>query len=505
METQGKYETEIDIKDMLIYCFLHWRSAIIFSLIFGLIIGLFQGYKSYSKALVSNAAAERALAEESLTAADLDTISVESHTDLKNAVGHDIKIARLNDNVITIWTSIQTQEKYINESPLMQLDAGNVSKSVSDVMISGNITTNALTILLSEYQNELLNGSYVVSSADSFGMTEADIRELIEVNISSVGFSDYNSSNGTPDDVFGLFSITAIGKDPEMSEKILKSLTDSLSSINDKIKASTGINHAISLVSTNTISVADKEIKDFQDTQKSKLDSLYTKFDQAQDALTKTLDATGDTSAEKYLQGNITNKTSTIAIVSPSKTAAKDFLKWAVMGFIVFFLIYGVILCIVYVVGRPKTVSALTCRFPVRILGSIRDASSRLYKGNTIFDRWLRKCAGISPERNEKEALEMTASNLTVYCSDEKRFIIAGADSPEHRNALCETLSDLMPDKSFSAPSDILRDPVSRDMLKGCDAIIFSEVYGRSATRDLYDELSLLSGTDIKIAGMFTQ
>ena len=520
--TNAPAETEIDLKDMFIYCFLHWRSALVLCLIFGLLIGAVQGYRSYKSTVASNAAAQKQIetqiaeeaaeaekeAEKSPDEAALDLAFVSSSESLQNAVGRAARITRLKNNVVDVWNAIQSQEKFIKESAMMKLDPDNLSKTISSIMISAASSNDTFDpgILLPEYKNELFYSGTLaqIARSETLGMKESDILPLIEFSYPYPSYQDksiYSEKSGSDS---ALFYISAKGRDASASEEIMSSLLSALPLAQQKISASTGVVHSVSVLSTYTVTTSDDSIKAYQETQKQKLESLYTKFDQAQDNLTKALSSKEDTAAEKELSQSTEEKIA-VVITSPLKAFAKNTVKWSVIGAVIVFLLYGLFLCILYALGRPKTLSSLSGRFPLRLLGGIRDAEKKLYNGKTRFDGWLRKMAGINPERDEEKVYDMISSNLSVFCGEEESFIIAGSDTKEHREILCRELSRRMPKKTFTAPSDILSDPASRNLLGECDAIIFSEIYGKCTNRGLQEELSLISGTGIKVAGMITQ
>ena len=518
--TNTPTEVEIDLKDMFIYWFLHWRSVILLCLIFGLLIGGFKGYRSYKSAVAANSAAQKQIEAQKSEAA-LDLTFVSSIDSLQEAVGREGKIARLKNDILKVWDDIQAQEQFINESAVMKLDPDNVSKTISAVMISAPSADNTFDpgMLISEYKNELFYGGTISQTVrdESLGMKESDILQLIEFFTTDeyIAANDhiaadkyivqekiiYSANSKTAS---AIFYITAKGRDAAASEKIMSSLLMALPSAQQKISSSTDIAHSASVLSTHTVTMSDEDTRTYQATQKQKLETLYANFDKAQETLTKALSSKEDTTVEKELFQTAKGD-STVVIASPMKALAKEAVKWAVIGAVIVFLLYGLFLCILYALGRPKTLSSLSGRFPLRLLGGIRDAEKKLYKGTTRFDRWLRRAAGINPEREDEKVYDMVASNLSVFCGEEKSFIIAGSDTKEHREMLCRELSQRIPEKTFAAPSDILRDPSSRNLLKECDAVIFSEIYGKCTNRDLHDQLSLLSGTDIKVAGMITQ
>lgn len=515
MENNTTYESEIDLKDMFIYCFLHWRSALVLCLIFGLLIGGIQGFRTYKKTIASNAVAQKVLdSEKEPETVALAPLPVKTESDIfldealsdlnlsdeiRNSLSSSSKAERAVKTIVDTWTAIKKQEEFINNNPKMQIDPAAVSRTVTTVMVTvpGNNTSNSLDTIISEYINELQYGSNFDNVAADLKMSEADIRSLFNVKAAagqyrdSIAAGDARSSNG-------LFTIETDGKDSSSSEKIMSALISALPALTNNISEMTGLTHTISVLSTRTITVEDSEYSSFIATQKKFLATLYTDLETARTALDTALSTTDGADKDK-------TKESASAIISPKNAFVKDFIKWGIMGFIIVFLLYGLLLAIRYALGCPKTITALTGKFPFRILGGVRDADKRLYKGNTGLDKWLRKAAGITPERSEEESIKMISSNLSVYCEEQKAFIIAGSDTLEHRKSLAASLSRIMPEKSFTVPSDILNDPEARDTLSKCDAIIFSEIYGKCSARDLSAELSLLYGTEIKVAGVVTQ
>lgn len=152
MENNTTYESEIDLKDMFIYCFLHWRSALVLCLIFGLLIGGIQGFRTYKKTIASNAVAQKVLdSEKEPEKVALAPLPVKTESDIfldktlsdlnvsdeiRSTLSSSSKAKRAVKTIVDTWNAIKQQEEFIEKNPKMRIDPEAVSRTVTTVMVS---------------------------------------------------------------------------------------------------------------------------------------------------------------------------------------------------------------------------------------------------------------------------------------------------------------------------------------------------------------------------------
>jgi hypothetical protein len=461
-------DVEISLKDLLAFCFLHWRSALIACLLAGALLGGYKGLSVYK-------------------------------TSTPNTISTDKAIPSSTEQVLSGYEAkISSAEEYLKDSEFMHIDPANESNSEVTMLLSSETADYAsLDALKKAYISHLQKGSYLKKAAKKYKLDSKYIGELISVkDIDSTANCTLNSEevSGNINQFITRFStapsnsllITVITSSSKTSEGILDCIIAEANEFNKTLSQEYG-SHEITFVSKNQAIIFDKETSTAQSqTLKNVLEAKANYKDYAskfQDELSQTAVPTTDANATH-------------------KLAVKTGIKWFCLGAFGIFLAYGFILCIVYITSsKPITREQFYSRYSFFNLGSFTDGRKKLYKNNSTFDKWLRKVMGLNTILDLDEVYDLITANLNVYQKDKKSFVLVGAVNDNMKFEIAEELSQKMDNVKFSVCQDLLNDPTARLSLSEADAIIFVEKYGSSNYEEIDREIALAIKSGKEIAG----
>lgn len=461
-------DVEISLKDLLAFCFLHWRSALIACLLAGALLGGYKGLSVYK-------------------------------TSAPNTISTDKAIPSSTEQVLSGYEAkISSAEEYLKDSEFMHIDPANESNSEVTMLLSSETADYAsLDALKKAYISHLQKGSYLKKAAKKYKLDSKYIGELISVkDIDSTANCTLNSEevSGNINQFITRFNtapsnsllITVIASSSKTSEGILDCIIAEANEFNKALSQEYG-SHEITFVSKNQAIIFDKETSTAQSqTLKNVLEAKANYKDYAskfQDELSQTVVPTTDANATH-------------------KLAVKTGIKWFCLGAFGIFLAYGFILCIVYITSsKPITREQFYSRYSFFNLGSFTDGRKKLYKNNSKFDKWLRKVMGLNTVLDLDEVYDLITANINVYQKGKKSFVLVGAVNDNMKFEIAEELSQKMDNVKFSVCQDLLNDPTARLSLSEADAIIFVEKYGSSNYEDIDREIALAIKSGKEIAG----
>ena len=154
------YEQEINLKDLLFSVLYKWRILLLAAVVGMMLMG---GYKTL-KVTENRTSTE---ADESYEE------EFERFIEEKAAVDKTIK---------NLKASIDEQNRYITNAPLMQINPYNEIVSAADVIVKSKESTGSnLNSLLALYKSSLLTGDYLDKMAEENGYESRHLKELISI------------------------------------------------------------------------------------------------------------------------------------------------------------------------------------------------------------------------------------------------------------------------------------------------------------------------------------
>jgi hypothetical protein len=463
-------EVAISLKDVLVYCFLHWRSAIVMVLLGAVLGGAFYGLRARSS---------------------------QSSEDVA-----ELQAAEAADNAVQL--ALDTQEanvgklaSYLEDSLLMQIDptSENVARADISILTTAERPSEALGALAVSYKRALLSNDTLDAVADQLGTTSAYLRELITIDraeavINDVAYGSYASGSAVvlsqdEESEYArstVLSIAVIGPDEETVVLVRDALVNAAYAHSDAAAAVAP--HQLSMLSQTTLTVADPSLLFQQVDRANAVTEAQSKFNSNSQSL-----STGASAATPA--------------TSSGASLPKSALKGALLGGVMAFLLYGLVLCLRYVfTPQPVMRGQVEARYILPLLGSYAFASAAYYKGQTKFDAWLRGLSGLEEPPTDEEVTEMVAANVRLYAGDVKTLLVSSSMASKRAAQLADGLSAKLDGVKIVRADDLTGSPEARGKLKEADATLFVEEYGNSRFESIDDEISLVRETGKTALGL---
>ena len=514
-------ETEINIKDLLTYCFLHWRKALALMLITGIVLGGVMGARDGIKTAKLSAAYQEYLNDPDALKAKQDNtnyaqkngielpedeiLTAEEQQILEEVATLD-SINNMNDIIYTTRRDLMALTDYYNDSILMNVVPQYVPTAEADIMITvpEGAPANAVNVLLASYVEYLKNGNYLDEYAEENGI---DVKYLKEaVTISDITFGNIDDGNTTANtsgsntnvstdvdvnfslstDVdgsrVGLLVIRTVGTSAESALDLLEYIINEV----DTYREATGETvspHETTVVNYFFNMVKDDRIQVLQTETSEQLVDLQENLE----VYIKSLK-----NLQKQHGGLIVNTMHKLP--NPLLEGCKTGIKFGSVGLFAIFLFYALILIVKYIISAiALTKSQLVNRFTLFDLGSVRNGETKLYKHHGKFDKWLRKTGRLG--EGDADAVDAAIANLAVYGSDIKSLLVIGSGDT------AKGLKEKMTGVKVHTAGSLVEDPRARKLLLEVDSVILEVKYGETKFEDIREQLKLIMLSGKPVAG----
>ena len=214
------YEQEIDLKDLFFAVLYRWRVLLLAAVLGACILG---GYKG-----ISGGQSEEQNVPEGLE---------------QEAEQYDSVKAALEASIINLEITIEAQNHYITEAPIMQINPYNEAVASAELLIQSNELENGkIKNLLNGYEYALLNGSYLKEAAADVGTEPRYLKELLRVEQKEINGEGqeilWNMQSQEP--VGKILSVWAVGEDKQEAEELLSAVLEETEAIHQKLEAEIG-------------------------------------------------------------------------------------------------------------------------------------------------------------------------------------------------------------------------------------------------------------------------
>lgn len=502
-------KVEVSLKDVFAFLLLHIRITLIFALVAGICFALFKGYGAYKGARSQNeqaAAQQAALAQQQ---ADSGSASVDDSEDTENTYD----ISKINDMTedeflaqygTTAGNTERTTNSYVDilkfqmrvrnyydHSDMLQLDPSNTPTTKTDFIItpSAEAATSTKASLYTEYLNLIKDPIWLQETAEKYGYNTKYFYDCIFITPTADTITGADSL---------LFQMQVVGKNEDDTMNITKDILDRLPDITSQLSS----------IAASTVTVVTQETyTGDNETVRSAQTAAHKNYVEIGNNVNYAGQVVNYANIGTYtVAGGDTSIISTVSVRAVTFSAMK---KAFVSGFFAAFIIFWIILIIVYNVAAPLTKFKFFAIFNFRELGSLRDGIKNLYRHKSKYDRGLRHSMGIEDEKDIDKASNMVLSNLSVYTPDEKKYLIVDLSIKAKKNAddafatkLSETLNSKTSDMKFIPSGDIINNAENRKKLLTNDAVIFCAEYGHIKNDYLNEVYSVVSSSDLDIAGV---
>ena len=486
----GKFEIDIEIKDLLWEFARRWRLILIMTVLCGIALGAYQYQSDMNKTVVVAVKKTQEELEKSMGKQDLGEVA----------------------SAVALYRQLEQKANYLEESVLMRInpfeenavilqyyvdsEVDNIATSANDAYVayvdSGLIAQNIVKtdgyVLESMYLGELIavvkdNGGVYVNAADA---TES-------INLRIEGTSDER-----------IFTVKVVGETIEAAEVLANDVKTSITAYNTILKEKIG-EHEVQLVEENRGVMADQALAELQNWNATSAKTISNNLDKMKNEMTGDqislfVYRTTVLAEENKIETNTTTATEKVVTIS-----MKHVIIGAVVGFIL-----GCGMAFVFYLFAPALRSAeeIQTLYGVRVLGTIDDSEFQKKKLFAVVDKLIKKLQnGRKRTFTFEQEVQMVCAKIILDCKKNGQnevvltSSVAGRLPVEVVHAIvakCEEkgVRVLAVGEMFNYDAEIIED-VSQNKM-----VVFVEKKRVSLYDELYSEIALCKEQDIAVSGI---
>ncbi|MCI6173868.1 MAG: hypothetical protein MR671_06380 [Clostridiales bacterium] len=476
MEERNLYGRVVDLRDLIGYILRRWKRALLVGVIFALLFPAVRWYRS--RQITKNPASGEEAEEK-----DADQLDKDGRAAIETSMqGIRQQLSQLN--------------RYLSKSEFMKLDPYHVNTVKGNIWIRSGDTEDAelLSVIEDNCINQAYGSEFLKEIAGKMNLEEGYVRELFYL----MKDEDYYAGNSLTDNDSSLklesqedesnrtvlLHLTVYGTTASRAELLYRSVSDGLSSFIG----------------------SESRYRRYELSCGFSTGSAQCGFE----AAVLNLQNRYRTSAMTYSK-TLTELSAQLAGLSEADSKQADTVenhiskKTVVKGFIFGVLLVALISAFCYFTGRTlRTADGVKDQFRLHHLGDFEDANRRIRRG---LDGWLdqvfRPVNSLGREENGDRI--MAAIGLAVGEEEEKEILFTGEADGEKVKSLMDQLGEAQHRIGVKAKMIWLPDPVHHAetmiRLSDFDGVVLTEQIGRSAIRDIEDEINMIRNAGPAILG----
>ena len=495
-------ELAYNVKDLLVYCFQHWRSALVLMLVVGLLFGTMHGVSFYREELYNRELWSHSYKEYVDKANSGNFLSADEYSIISRGRQSDVVSAIDREYAKLVYD--------LDNSLLMKINPNAVATvTATAVILPGDPDDlTAVGNLLLAYRSALINGSYLDELAGSLSTKGEYLRELISVSIGGENedislesrlirdrirrYNDFQfplsvySAEYEKSILSSVLELRVIAADSDLAGTLMDAVLAELNALQPQLSRQVA-EHTVSTLNRSLSVQSDRALMDTQlERQLS-----YSDFPALRN---------------KYADRLYSISTPAVSSGSAQSAALKDGVKWAVISAVALFIVYGLLLCLRYFFSeRPLTEIRFQQHYRLLPLAAFRSAPRTVYRRRGPFDRWLRRIDRMLAEESDSSAVyDMAAGNLRLYGGELHTVLISGAVPAADKEALAAALGERLAGTKFVVVSDLV-DIRERLKLADADGVIFYESFDATRFPALNEELRLTECAGVRPLGSVFQ
>ncbi len=456
------YEQEIDLKDLLFVLLYRWRILLLAAVVGAVLLGGYKGLKGNSS--------------------QPEVIQNESYQE--ELEDYEKEKLAIETSIENLQNSMDEQNRYLAEAPLMQINPYKESISSADVLVEiADIRDRGLGSLLKAYEYSIGQGDYVQKTAQVIGTEERYIRETIRVK-GSLG-TDENSGIGLVFEMQdeaaarGILHLEVIGADSEYTEAVMKDVLNQVEELHSKFETELKA-HEIRLLSQSTGEQVDRDLLNQQQSVRNNISNLQ----KAQKDLQTSLDGLKEPVDENTVAGS-----------------SQGLAKYAILGFLAGGFVSVCAVAGMYIMGDKVTSDKeIINRFRIKSLGAFSVVPKKRAFG--FIDGWLRHLAGDDKVWPDDVIYEMIEANAANYAEGKKALFVTGLASEKQMDQVCEHLKAALPQTQIVCERNLVESASARRKLAEAEGVILVEERGNSKYSVIAQELELAKNVNVDVIGV---
>lgn len=486
-------DMEINIKDWFCTVCLKWRSIIVMMLLFAILAG---GY-SYIKPQLEKAES----GNESIEISS-DVIRLKNYYDLQ-----------------------KSQQQYMQESPLMQMDETKVSCLTLKYFVSlesgedGNTyqSVNKVNALVEAYKNAIADTELQQKIAEQTNgiLASEFVWELISVedgkesgiiavqnkdgSVLSTQSLDVVLSKQDSLSASGIFTVTIKGFDDSFCRMAADCVQEIIPTATSELTKKIG-KHTIQMISSSMEEIYDSELLAKRYDMLSKAQTVDTNIKTIENALTDE----EKTYAEKVLSGEVDTKADNVIRQDEVETFSEPSIsfKFVIIGLLVGAFLAAGFWSLIYIMsGKLHTADDLESMWGVKTY-TRKPAEKKFFCVDKLIYEVKNK--GVHLFKDE-ELVDVLKAEMQILAEKQgvKKYFTTGTELSESDKQFIEKLQATLvgTDLSLTVGSNAVYNPASMALLADADAVILLEQIGESSYAEICKELQQCAEKDITVMG----
>ncbi len=477
-------QKNISLMDFIFYCLEKWRWVGICMLLFAIAAG---GYK-YQETLKGNKLVQNNEVIEE------DVKESESY---QSTQYYERAIEELEKD-------LDTQEGYLKNSVVMQLDPYHISTGTLSYFVEGSEHIGNVIAAYSSFvsSGRLAEGLYSVNNK----IPVEDLRFLVSfINSTSEVYNIDNSANtiykieeeqvikfaGTGSAVFQIqIRMPENVHDESYMEHAKEIMEEYTSQLQTEVAE-----HRLTLLSSVQSEMMDSDIQEYQSTVRTAYTTSLRGL-QTLKAEFKTFQETKD------VQNNVSTTVPTL------KNPVSSAIRFAIFGLVLGGILACFILLVLYMLGgKLQDIEEFKNEFGMPLLGLVRVSGNKRKLFGFMDTCFFRLRGGAFAKISYEEQVKMAAANVqtsitgSIQKSGVKKIMLSGTIVEKDVSALCNHLSSELTDVSLSSYKQIVFQSSALKELEDYDGILFLEKRGVSESATILQEKKLALDRNVKVLG----
>ena len=423
-----------------------WKKIVVVALILGVLLGGLQAYNTPKEI-------QNTTTTPNLTSAQKENISNYEYW---------IDVAQKN---------VERQANYVNNSIYMKLDCYNIWTATKVYYVDTNYQILPGNVYQEPDHTSSLIALYLKHSQ------AADMMETIAGEIGTTARYAQELIQTTSDEA--TFTITVLYNDQEKAAKIMDIMDAHVQAAYTELAAA----------------VQEHELRSPIDTCALQVDiNVYTN---QQASIQKLLDYQASLSKLESEYNELTAGL-TVSTSAPATTTNTSFVKMAIIGFVLGFLLMTVVTMLGTIFSDKITTPAkLVNNFPFAVLGSLVQEDKKY----DFITRLIRKLDG-KQNKNTDSNFQYVAQNLINHVGHSKNVLVCCDAGEAVAQFIVENLKQYTGDVTLVAAGSMSSDAQALKLLQTADQLVFAVTMGKTCGNQLSIASTLAQQADKPIAGV---
>jgi len=491
METNkkmGKFDIDIEIKDIIWELVRRWRIIVALAVICGVALTAYQYRIDMNKTDVVTVKKTQEELEASMGTQDLDevtaAVALRRQADERSAYMEASELMKINpyeENVVFLQYYVSA------DSETLSLDA-------NDAYIA-YVNQGALATAIAE------SGSYELEQVYLAELISV-VKEEAGAYINAKSASDRMALTVESGAEERVFTVKVIGSSKEAAEALAADVKTSLQAYSSVVAANIGA-HQLKLMTENSAVIADQSLAELQNWNATSIKTISNNLDSMKNEMT------GDQiTLYTYRTTVVEEVTNTTAVATTTEKVVTISLKHAVIGVVVGIILGCAVIAVLYLFAAAlRNGEEVKNLYGIKILGYVDDSAFRKKKLFGFVDSLIVKLENMGKKKlTFEQEVQMICANILLNCekNEATEVFLASSAGEKIPEAVVKAIVDKCAQRNISVitGSDIAYDAETLEKLVKVGRVVFVEKERVSLYDEMYREIVLCKEHDVDVIGM---